>query len=568
MSRLRTLPEALDEGSATAAGFTFLTEGGAREQPYDQLRAAAHRVAAGLLASGLRRGDVVALVISDAETFLTTLVGATVAGLVPASLYPPTTMSDLRNFVQTTAPTLMASAARAVVTTAALAAGFDALSAESGAPERVLTREMLEQPAEAPADETWRPSLDDVAFIQFTSGSTSAPKGVVLTHRNLCANIDAINGPAGLATNDQDSGVSWLPLYHDMGLIGMSLCALYAGRPAVLMTPETFVKRPVEWLRAITRYRGTVSFAPNFAYDLCVRRIKERDLTGLDLSSWRIAGCGAEPVHAGTLRAFAEKFAPAGFREASFLPSYGLAEHVLAATFPPRDRPPLVQLVSAEQLAGERIAVPATVEEDAQGTAVRLVSCGHSLPGHALRIVREDGGDTEAGEVGEIALAGPSVMRGYYKDDDLTAATIRDRWLYTGDLGYLSDGELFVCGRSKDLIIVNGRKYHPQDLEWGVESVPGLRRGRVVAFGTGQSGVPERVVIVAEPSGTAAPDVLVAAVRQRIGDLFGLTVGDVALVPSGTIGRTTSGKVQRAAVRAQYERGRLAEMAHPAGLHA
>jgi acyl-CoA synthetase (AMP-forming)/AMP-acid ligase II len=300
-----------------------------------------------------------------------------------------------------------------------------------------------------------------------------------------------------------------------------------------------------------------------------VRRVKERDLAGLDLSSWRVAGCGAEPIHASTLAAFAGKFACVGFRESSFVPSYGLAEHVLAATFAPRDRPLRVDLVSAEALAEHRVATPATPADDPPGSAVRIVSCGGPLPGHALRIVREDGSEAEAGHVGEIALAGPSVMLGYYRDDELTSRTIRDGWLYTGDLGYLSGGELFVCGRSKDLIVVNGRKYHPQDLEWGVEGIAGLRRGRVVAFGTVQAGGDaDRVVIVAEPSGTVPADALVGEVRRVIGDLFGLAVGDVALVPSGTIGRTTSGKVQRAAVRARYERGELAGVANPAGLHA
>jgi acyl-CoA synthetase (AMP-forming)/AMP-acid ligase II len=562
MSHLRTLPEALDEASTSGAGYTFLTEAGARLWSYADLRAAAYRMAAALLAAGLTRGDVVALVLADAQEFLTTLFGATIAGLIPASLYPPFTMSDLPQFFETTTAALMASTARAVITSEPLAAGFEALGAAHGGPDLVLTRATLVGDA---ALDGWRPSLDDVALVQFTSGSTSSPKGVVLTHRSLAANIDAIRGPAGLDITRADSGVSWLPLYHDMGLVGMSLCALYTSNPAVLMTPEMFVKRPVEWLRAITRYRATVSFAPNFAYELCVRRVKERDLAQLDLSSWRVAGCGAEPVHTATLNAFAEKFAPAGFRSTSFLPSYGLAEHVLAATLPPRERAPLVHVVSAERLAGERIAVPAVADEE---SSVRLVSCGRPLPGHALRIVREDGKNGRDGEVGEIALAGPSVMLGYYKDDTLTAQTIRDGWLYTGDLGYLSDGELFVCGRSKDLIIVNGRKYHPQDLEWGVEGVAGLRRGRVVAFGTAHAAGGDRVIVVAEPSGTVPADIVAASVRQRIGDLFGLTVGDVALVPSGTIGRTTSGKIQRAAVRTRYERGDLTGVARPEGLHA
>jgi acyl-CoA synthetase (AMP-forming)/AMP-acid ligase II len=370
-----------------------------------------------------------------------------------------------------------------------------------------------------------------------------------------------------LALSAEDAGVSWLPLYHDMGLVGMALGPIYCARPVFLLTPQAFVKRPVEWLRAISRYRATISFAPNFAYDLCVRRIKDCDVEGVDLSCWRVAGCGAEPIHAPTLAAFAEKFRPVGFRETSLLPSYGLAEHVLAATFPPRDRRPRVEQARADDLNERRVAIPP--EGDDQPAAT-LVSCGLPLPGHQIRIVDERGRELSERHVGEITLAGPSVMLGYYRDDDLTRRTVRQGWLHTGDLGYLSGGELFVCGRAKDVIIVNGRKYHPQDLEWGIDDLPGVRRGRAVAFGTAQSGGPDRVVIVVERGGSVAPGALRDAIRRRIVDLHGLYVDEVVLVPSGTVGRTTSGKLQRAAIKARYECGDLltAEPANQAELPA
>jgi fatty-acyl-CoA synthase len=376
----------------------------------------------------------------------------------------------------------------------------------------------------------------------------------------VSANVDAINGPAGLMTSATDVGVSWLPLDHDMGLIGMALGPLYSARPGVLLTAQTFVKRPAEWLRAITRFHGTISFAPNFAYDLCVRRVKAADLERLDLSSWRIAGCGAEPIHRATLDAFANMFAPAGFCATSFLPSYGLAEHVLAATLPPRDRPLRSERVSLPALAASRAVTPDASDDD---NAVTLVSCGRALPDHDLRIAAEDGQALPERRVGEILLAGPSVMTGYYRQPELTAQTIRAGWLHTGDLGYLSDGELFVCGRVSDIIIVNGRKYHPQDLEWAVDDVPGVRRGRVVAFGIVEPGRADRVVIVAEPSGTTSSEVIADAIRRRIGDLFGLYVDDVAVMPSGTVGRTTSGKVQRGVTRTRYEQSKTAERGAP-----
>jgi fatty-acyl-CoA synthase len=271
-----------------------------------------------------------------------------------------------------------------------------------------------------------------------------------------------------------------------------------------------------------------VSFAPTFAYDLAVRRIRDGDLEELDLSCWRVAGCGAEPVHAPTLAAFADRFAGAGFRATSFLPCYGLAEHVLAATLPPRNRALRVE--------------------------TSIVSCGGALPGHQVRVINEDGLEASEGEIGEITLAGPSVMLGYYRDEASTAETIRNGWLHTGDLGFLSGGELFVCGRAKEIIIANGRKYHPQDLEWAVDDLDGVRRGRVVAFGVPQPGAGDRVVLVVETSGTATARTLADPIRRRISDAFGLYVDEIVSVPSGSIGHTTSGKVQRAATKALYER--------------
>jgi fatty-acyl-CoA synthase len=550
MAALRTLPEALAGAARTDAGYCFVSGDTDRWRSYADIRHASMRVARSLREAGLRRGDLVALVLPDGEQFLIALFGASLAGVTPASVYPPSATGDLPRYFELTAAILRASGARVVVTTRALAPSFD--RARTVCPELSLVLCSDDLDATALEPDVW-PALDDIAFVQFTSGSSSTPKGVALTHANVSANIDAFGGPSATAISPEDIGVSWLPLNHDMGLVGMALGALYAGRPCVLLPPQAFVKRPAEWLRAITRHRGTISFAPDFAYDLCVRRVK--DLDGLDLSSWRVAGCGAEPIHPSTLAAFSAKFAAAGFRDTSFLPCYGLAEHVLAATVSPRGRRPLIEHISADELTARRVAVPHAGE----GRSLALVSCGSALPGHQLRIAGEDGRPLAERHVGEILLAGPSVMRGYYKERALTAETVRDGWLHTGDLGYLSRDEVFVCGRAKDLIIVNGRKYHPQDIEWAVDRIGGVRRGRAVAFGVVRSGGADRVVIVVEPSGTVPPDVITNAIRREIGDLFGLYVDDVVLVRSGTVGRTTSGKVQRAATRARYERGELAD---------
>ena len=545
-----TIPEALAAAARSTHGYRFVGARGVESRKlYAEMFDSALRVAGSFAALGLRRGDLVAIIVGDPESFLTTLFGASIAGLVPASLYPPSHTSDLPSYLEATARVLRSCAARGVVTSATLLPHIDSL--RSSCPELavVIAADALQGPALAAADVL--PPVD-IAFVQFTSGSTAAPKGVVITQRNLAANITAFAN--GLGGTSEDVAVSWLPLYHDMGLVGMALGAMYTQAEAVLLTPEAFVKRPVEWLRTISRYRGTISFAPNFAYELAVRRVKDTDLADLDLSSWRIAGCGAEPIHATTLAAFADKFRTSGFRDTSFLSGYGLAEHVLAATLSPRGRGLYVERLIADDLTARRMATHA----NGSGTdTVSVVACGSALPGHDVQIVGDGGALLPERHVGEIVLTGPSVSPGYYNDGETTARTIRGGQLFTGDLGYLSNGELFVCGRAKDLIIVNGRKYHPQDLEWGVADLAGIRRGRVVAFGTSDHDGPDRAVVIAEPSGTVPADELTDAIRRRIVDVCGLRVDDVVLVPSGTVARTTSGKVRRAATKMRYERGDL-----------
>jgi len=550
MHTSRTLPDILVQASRGEHGYRFISSQGETVRSYAQLHDRALRLATALRALGLRRGDLVALIVADHEQFLTSLFGASLAGVVPASLYPPATTSDLASYLESTTAVLRFCAARAVITTAGLQPHLDSLRGMCPALSLVATYDMLDAPASGAVA---TPSDTDIAFVQFTSGSTSAPKGVVITHRNLIANVEAFRGPAGVGASASDVATSWLPLYHDMGLVGMALGAVYTGLPAVLLTPEVFVKRPVEWLRAISRYHGTISFAPNFAYDLCVRRVKDKEMADLDLSSWRVAGCGAEPIHASTLAAFADKFRAVGFRDTCWQPSYGLAEHVLAAAISPRGRRLKVECLSADNMTSRRVATCARSDDD--GETVSVVGCGFPLPGHQIRIVDEQRRPLPERHIGEIVLKGPSVSPGYYNDAEITARTMRDGWLFTGDLGYLSKGELFVCGRVKDLIIVNGRKYHPQDLEWGLADLAGIRRGRVVAFGTAAKGRPDRIVVVVEPSGTVPARELKDSIRRRIVDVCGLLVDDVVLAPGGTVTRTTSGKIRRAATKMSYERG-------------
>jgi fatty-acyl-CoA synthase len=305
-------------------------------------------------------------------------------------------------------------------------------------------------------------------------------------------------------------------------------------------------------LRAIGRHRGTISFAPSFAYDLCVRRVSERELADLDLSSWRVAGCGSEPIQASALSSFADKFKSAGFNESSLMSCYGLAEHTLAATFSRLGQRPRVDIVKEDELAENYVAVPCDAETPA-GTSI--VSCGDAFPGHAVRVVDDRLRDLDDRHVGEILLTGPSLMKGYLTVDPGQDDGLRGGSFHTGDLGYLVDGELYVCGRLKETIIVSGRNYYPQDIEWAVAELPGIRKGKVVAFGTAVVGGADRLVIVV--GGRVVSAALARDIRRQVVDTLGVSVDAVVAVPSNAIPRTTSGKLQRARVKAAYEAGGL-----------
>jgi fatty-acyl-CoA synthase len=550
---LLTLPKALTAAARGDGGFEYLAENGepASSQPFSQLFDEALSVAGGLVEAGLQPGETVALIVPDAREFLTTFLGAACAGLVPAPLYPPTRLDQFEAYLRQTMPAVRVSRATAVVTTTQLRRVFGTMQANVPSVRAVLAIEKLRGQA---LDKPVSVGLDDPVFLQFTSGSTSDPKGVVLTHKNLAENVTAIAGPHGVRLTPEDRGVSWLPLFHDMGLIGMALTVLYGGCWSEFISPLAFLKRPALWLKAISRRRGTISFAPNFAYDLCVRRVQPREMADLDLSCWRVAGCGAEPIRAETLARFAAKFAEVGFRNEAFLPSYGMAEHTLAVTFSPLGRGPRVDAIDSTQLSAHRRAVPPT---NGHSLTAELVSCGRPFPGHDVQIADSRGHHLPERHVGQILLKGPSVFRGYLDRESLTRDALAGGWLHSGDLGYLADGELYVCGRVKDTIIVNGRNYYPQDLEQAAADITDVRKGRVVAFGTQEGPGRERVVVVVEPAHPSHAADLADRVRGRIVEATGVLVDEVVVAPSGTIPKTTSGKLQRTRVRQRYESGML-----------
>jgi 1-acyl-sn-glycerol-3-phosphate acyltransferase len=513
----------------------------------------AQAVAAGLQGAGIEAGQSVALMLPTGLAFFEAFAGILLAGGVPVPIYPPFRASQIEDHLRRQAhildnarAVLLIADERARQATRVLRAGVASLRG-------VVTVEQIAVRGGAPAAVA-RNELD-TAFLQYTSGSTGAPKGVVLSHANLLANIRAMG--QAVRTSAQDVFVSWLPLYHDMGLIGAWLGSLYYGMSLMLMPPQAFLARPARWLRAIHRYRGTLSAAPNFAYEILATRVPEDELQGLDLSSWRVAFNGAEPVHAQTLARFAERFARHGFDARAMLPVYGLAESGLGLAFPPLGRGPRIDRVDRRALRESAQARPADAGDEA---AMQVVCCGAPLAGHQIRVVDARGAEQPERGEGRIEFRGPSATAGYFRNADATRALFDGEWLDTGDVGYIAEGELYLTSRVKDLIIRGGHNIHPYDLEEAVGHLPGVRKGCVAVFGAGDPhSATDRVVVLAE---TRERDALKrAALRGRVAELsialLGVPADDIVLAEERVVLKTSSGKIRRAACRELYERGAL-----------
>jgi len=520
---------------------------------YRQLYAEAKLRAAHLDRLGLKKGDRLVLMTGEAHEFVMSFLGCVVAGIIPAPISPPMMAKGSESLIPTAARIVDDARAKALLTTASSLSFAGQILRNTSCDTQLLTVDSAFA-GEPPTFEAPRILPEDICFLQYTSGSTTLPRGVMVTHANLMANMKAFMGLRGMNPGPEDVGVSWLPLYHDMGLIGFILGPLVYIGPVIVLATSAFARDPRIWLKAIDKYRGTITYAPNFAFAQVVKRLRDSDLENLDLSCVRIAGCGAEPIQASTLRSFAERLAPAGFRAEAFLPSYGMAESTLAISLHQPGTPIRTEWINTEDLKRGK-AIPAP---EANSNAREIVSCGFPLADHQLAIVNEDGRELPEREVGEIVFKGPSVTRGYFQNPAATTNTWRDGWLYTGDLGYLADGELFVCGRSKELIIIRGANYYPQDIEWAVRDLPGIKRGNVVAFSVDEGGV-ERLVIIAEADAREAEN-LTQAIRVKILESAGLEVYRVVLAPVGTLLRTTSGKLQRRKMKQLFEQGEIAEL--------
>jgi fatty-acyl-CoA synthase len=574
----RTIAQAIEDAAKTdpTRGFRFIPETGiapvaststasASEVTfsYTAVERASSRYGGALQALGLKRGDRVALILPQAEDFVLCFFGAIRAGIIPVPIYPPLGLGQLQGYLDNTRHIVGKSGARALVTTSQIKRLLGTVQAACPALEEVVAVEGIRESLEALKPEKIK--LDDVAFLQFTSGSTSRPKGVSITHDNLAHNIRCIMEMGLHAKGGEDVGVSWLPLYHDMGLIGFVLAPVMHQVSCVFLPPLLFLKRPATWFQAITRHKGTIAYAPNFAYALSVKRIRDKDLEGVDLSSWRVAGCGAEPIRPETLEAFSDAFAKVGFKRSALLPSYGMAEATLAIAFTPAEQGMKTVTVDGPKLWGEGKAV---VTSDESEDAIRLVSCGTQFESHEIAIFSPDDVTSEtklaSGQVGEIRIAGPSVMAGYWEDAERTRDAFAGPFLRTGDLGFLHDGNVYICGRSKEVVIVNGRNYYPQDMEWEASKVTGVRKGNVIAFGARDpSGIErdrERVVVAFEMQDATIQErahAVAQEVRKAVQEGMGLTVDDVVPVVPGALPKTSSGKLQRAKTRELYEAGQL-----------
>jgi fatty-acyl-CoA synthase len=535
-------------GTATAAADR--TERVAWSELYGDARA----MAAALQARGVAPGDHVGLVGPTSRSFVTALEAIWLAGASLVALPLPMRLGSVEEFVERTRARVEQADAALVVVDADLAAFFD--PAPAGA--SVVTLDALAREAARLGQDAYERPPDDpdrLAILQFTSGSTAEPKGVMLPDRCLLANIDAIASALGISADD--CAVSWLPLYHDMGLIGMLMTPMLTGFELVLGAPTDFLGAPACWLEWISEHRGTITAGPNFAYALAARALRRSG--PLDLSSWRLALNGAEPVDPTAVEAFCAAAEPHGFAATAAFPVFGMAEATLAVTFPDVGHGMQVDQVDRVALETERYAAPA-----AGGTSEsrRLAVLGRPLVGFELRICDPETGDRlRDREVGELELRGPSITPGYYENASATDAAFHDDWFRTGDLAYLVDGQLVVCGRLKDMIIVGGRNVFPEDVERAAAAVDGVRAGNVIAFGSdrrrGRGRGKEAIIVVAETRADDDTEPVRDEVKNRVTDAVGVPPVDVVLVRAGSLPKTSSGKLQRSLCRDRYHADEL-----------
>ncbi|MDX1902320.1 MAG: AMP-binding protein [Gammaproteobacteria bacterium] len=518
---------------------------------YGQLFEIATQVAQGIQQHGIKPGETIAIMLPTSDAFFYAFCGTLLAGAIPVPIYPPFRPDKIEEYIKREAKILENAQVRLLITFSQAEMLSQILRTFIPSLKAVTTIDHLKTHSFDLKDVIVQ--TQDIALIQYTSGSTGEPKGVTLTHANILANIRAV--VRAIPIKPTDAVVSWLPLYHDMGLMNW-MGSLYAGIPVTIMSPLTFLSRPEEWLWKIHYHRATLSGGPNFAYELCIKKIDPKNIAGLDLSSWRFAFNGAEAIQPSTLERFTQKFAAYGFKAEAFAPVYGLAESTVGLTCQTQQRVPRIDTIQREAFALNNQAIPADTNKD----TLQFLACGEAFVDHAIRIVDDAGNILPERMVGNIQFTGPSAMQGYYNNPIATQKIWHDGWWDSGDLGYLADKEIFITGRKKDLIIKAGRNLYPEEIENIVNQIPHIRKGCVVAFGVNDQRIgTEKLIIVAETyeRDEKQQHAIRAAIIEKVAIFLDTPPDVVILAPPQTIRKTSSGKLQRSACKQEYLSGKI-----------
>jgi fatty-acyl-CoA synthase len=547
-----TLCDALDYAGAGKRGLNFHDPRGtlSRAYSYAELRRDAIETAFRLIAHGVKPQDRIALIAETGPEFAALFYGVVYAGAWPVPLPLPTSFGGKESYIDQIRVQLNSSDPKMLFFPPELE-GMAGEAARLNGVEGVDWTSFASRPA--PVAALHKASPDDIAYLQYSSGSTRFPHGVVISHRALLNNLAAHGHGMDLIASDRC--ISWLPWYHDMGLVGCFLSTMANQLSVDYVKTEDFARRPLAWLDLITRNQGTtVSYSPTFGYDICARRISTQTKAEerFDLSRWRLAGNGADMIRPDVMQHFVDVFADAGFKASAFLPSYGLAEATLAVSIMPPGEGIRVELVEETQLSGS------SVTEGRPQRYRAIVNCGKPVRDMKVEIREEDGTPLPERAIGKIWCSGPSVMAGYFRDQEATDACLVDGWLDTGDMGYMSEGYVYIVGRAKDMIIVNGKNHWPQDIEWAVEQLPGFKAGDIAAFAITTPGGEETpaVLVQCRTSDDAERQRLRDAIRERVRSVTGMNCV-IELVPPRTLPRTSSGKLSRAKARNLYLAGEI-----------
>ncbi|MFL0414742.1 fatty acyl-AMP ligase [uncultured Sphingomonas sp.] len=551
-SEFETLGQALDYAAGGERGLNFHDARGTlvRPYPFRELQADAKAAAYRLIAAGIAPGDRVALVAETSAEFAALFFGTVYAGAWPVPLPLPTSFGGKESYIDQLRVQLTSCDPKMLIYPPELSEMAGAAAAAVGT-QGIDWADLLSR--DANAVDLPKASGDDIAYLQYSSGSTRFPHGVAITHHALLNNLAA--HAHGMELIETDRCISWLPWYHDMGLVGCFLSPIANQVSVDYLKTEDFARRPLAWLDLISRNPGTsISYSPTFGYDICARRMSSQTKAAdrFDLSRWRLAGNGADMIRPDVMQGFVDAFADAGFQASAFLPSYGLAEATLAVSIMPPGEGIRVELVEETQLSG----VPAGQDRPQRYRAI--VNCGKPVKDMAVEIREEDGTPLPERAIGKVWCSGPSLMVGYFRDDAATEACMADGWLDTGDMGYLSDGYVYIVGRAKDMIIVNGRNHWPQDIEWAVEQLPGFKQGDIAAFAITTPGGEETpaVLVQCRTSDDAERSRLRNEIRDRVRAVTGMNCV-IELIPPRTLPRTSSGKLSRAKARNLYLSGEI-----------